>query len=111
MWSYNQTKYYNDIIKICSFMFWLTCSYRLFEELFDQLIPMTDGVHEQVKTFVFHSNPNRNRSSSCDFETLEVLIPEVTKFFCTFYRCLGLLKLTLVFASYEICVTPVAQPK
>lgn len=85
MWSYNQTKYYNYIIKICSFMFWLTCSYRLFEELFDQLIPMTDGVHEQVKTFVFHSNPNR--SSACDFETLEVLIPEVNKIFCTFYRC------------------------
>jgi len=35
---------------------------------------MTDGVPEQVKTFVFHSNPNR--SSSGEFETLEVLIPE-----------------------------------
>ncbi|XP_046660185.1 probable methyltransferase-like protein 23 [Homalodisca vitripennis] len=44
---------------------------------------MTDGVPEQVKTFVFHSNPNRNSSS--EFESLEVLIPEQLQASYSFY--------------------------
>lgn len=51
---------------------------------------MTDGVPEQVKTFVFHSNPNINASG--EFESLEVLIPEVNTLvrqFCCQLECIA----------------------